>query len=433
MTSALSNGTSVTLIILLMFTLMGVGVPIFVSIGISALAGLELFFGARQALIDFASFLWQGLNTFELVAIPLFVFAGILIQEARIGDDLFDFARVWFGSLNNGLGIAVILACAIFAAICGSSPVTAVTIGLVALPILSREGYSDNARGALVAAGGTLGILFPPSIPLIIYGVITETSIGKLFMGTLIPGILLATLFALYVAFFLKPVVHSASYSWEDRWSAVRRGLPVVMLPVLIISCIYLGLITPTETGSVAVLYVLTLAIVKRRLSLRQMARSAINAALTSSMLLMIFGFGIVFARYTGLLQVPQDIARAVGHITGGPLLVFTGLVISYVILGTFLESGAMTILTIPIFFPIALAIGLNPIQFGVMAAVNQEIAQIHPPAGLNLVTVSSISGISLPKVMKSVLPFIVIELLFLYVLYFFPQLTLFLPEHMLR
>jgi C4-dicarboxylate transporter DctM subunit len=433
MTQALSGGVQITLTVILMFALMGIGIPIFIAIGIAALVGLGFFFGPHQALVDFASFLWQGLNTFELVAIPLYVYAGMLIKEAAIGEELFDFARVWFGSLNNGLGIAVILACAIFAAICGSSPVTAVTIGLVALPALMRDGYSDGARGGLVAAGGTLGILFPPSIPLIIYGVITQTSIGRLFMGTLIPGILLALLFALYVAFFAKPVVRSPGYSWSQRWTAVLRGLPVVMLPAIIIGSIYLGLITPTETGAVAVLYVMVLALAKRRLTPRQMARTALSGALTSSMLLMIFGFGIVFARYSGLMQVPQDIARYVSHIQGGALVVFTGLVIAYVIMGTFLESGAMTVLTIPIFFPVATAIGLDPIQFGVMAAVNQEIAQIHPPAGLNLVTVSSISGISLPKVMKSVLPFIGIELILLYVLYFVPQLTLFLPEHMLR
>jgi C4-dicarboxylate transporter DctM subunit len=433
MTMALSGGLQITLTVILMFVLMGIGIPIFIAIGIAALVGLGFFFGPHQALVDFASFLWQGLNTFELVAIPLFVYTGMLIKEAAMGEELFDFARVWFGSFNNGLGIAVIFACAIFAAICGSSPVTAVTIGLVALPILKRDGYSDGARGGLIAAGGTLGILFPPSIPLIIYGVITETSIGQLFMGTLIPGILLAVLFALYVGFFARPFVRSATHSWRERWTAVRRGLPVVMLPVVIIGSIYLGLITPTETGAVAVLYVIGLALAKRRLTLRQIARTALSGALTSSMLLMIFGFGIVFARYSGLMQVPQDIARYVSHIHGGSLLVFTGLVIAYVVMGTFLESGAMTVLTIPIFFPVATAIGLDPIQFGVMAAVNQEIAQIHPPAGLNLVTVSSISGISLPKVMKSVLPFIGIELILLYILYFIPQLTTFLPAHMIH
>ncbi len=430
--SGLLTGTDAALIVALMFVLMGLGIPIFISIGIAALTGLSLFFGVHQAFVDFSSFLWQGLNIFELVAIPLFVFVGMLIKVGLFADDLFDFARVWFGSLNNGLGVGVVMACAIFAGICGSSPVTAVTVGLVALPALQRDGYSDRVRGALIAGGGTLGILMPSSIPLIIYGVITQTSIGKLFIGTIIPGLLLASLFAIYVVFFVKPPIKGTKTSWEERWIACRRGAPVVLLPVFIIVSIYLGIITPTETGAVAAVYIMMLGLIQRRFTVKGIFSAALTAALTSSMLLMIFGLGSVFARYSAILQFPQELASAVSHIPGGPLLVFTGMVLAYLAMGTFLESGAMTILTIPIFFPIALAIGLHPVQFGIMAAVNQEIAQIHPPVGLNLVTVSSISGIPLPKMMLSIVPYIVIEVILLYVLYFFPALTLFLPAHMM-
>jgi C4-dicarboxylate transporter DctM subunit len=200
---------------------------------------------------------------------------------------------------------------------------------------------------------------------------------------------------------------------------------------VFIVGSIYFGLVTPSETGAVAAVYVLILGLVRRRLDLKRIARAARASALTSSMLLMIFGMGSVFARYTAILQLPQRLASAVSHIQGGPLIVFTGIVVADLIMGTFLESGAMTILTIPIFFPIAMAIGLDPVQFGVMVAVNQEIAQIHPPAGLNLVTVSSISGIPLTRMMVSILPFIAIELVMIYLLYFIPGLTLYLPQHM--
>ena len=188
---------------------------------------------------------------------------------------------------------------------------------------------------------------------------------------------------------------------------------------------------TPTETGAVAVAYVLALGLARRRLDLGKILHAGRSAALTSSMLLMIFGVGSVFARYSAMLQLPQHIAAAVGGVPGGSLVVFSAMVLTDLVLGTFLESGALTILTIPIFFPISQAIGLDPVQFGVMIAVNQEIAQIHPPTGLNLVTVSSISGIPLTKMMVSILPFIAIELVMIYLLYFVPQLTLFLPSHM--
>lgn len=416
-----------------MFVMMGIGVPIFIAIGSAAFAGLWMVFGFEQGMVDFVSFLWQSLDSFELVTIPLFVLAAMLVQEAEVGDELFDFAKVWVGSTPNGLGVAVILTCAVFAGITGSSPVTAVTVGLIALPALAREGYPESQRGAMVSAGGTLGILLPPSVPLIIYGVITQTSIGSLFIATVIPGLLLMALFCLYLMFVSRPRLRARSYSLRERMAALRVSFPVVVLPVFIVASIYLGLVTPTETGAVAALYVLGLGLLRRRLTWSRIARAASSAALTSSMLLLIFGMGSVFARYTALLQLPQRIATAVSTIEGGPLLVFTGIVVADLIMGTFLESGAMTILTIPIFFPIAMAIGLDPVQFGVMVAVNQEIAQIHPPAGLNLVTVSSISGIPLSRMMVSILPFIAIELVMIYLLYFFPALTLYLPAHMMH
>lgn len=419
-------------IIVVMFVLMGLGTPIFIAMGAAGLAGLFLFFGGiHQALIDFPSFVWQGLNTFELVAIPMFVLTGMLIREAKMGDDLFNFAKAWFGSVTNGLGVGVILACAMFAAISGSSPVTAVTIGLIALPALAREGYPDHIRGTVVAAGGTLGIMFPPSIPLIIYGVITQTSIGELFIGSLIPGIVLTILMGLYLGFVVRPKIRTVDYTWAQRRLYLRRAAGILVLPIFIVVSIYTGLITPSETGAVTALYVLALGIIQRRFTVQKVINGIMSGALTSSMLLMIFGLGTFFARYTTVLQLPQDLATAVTHVGGGPFLIFTAMVIAYIIMGTFLESGAMTILTIPIFFPIAMAIGLNPIQFGIMAAANQEIAQIHPPAGLNLVTVSSISKIPLTKMMGSILPYIAIEVGFLYLLYFVPILTEFLPAHM--
>jgi C4-dicarboxylate transporter DctM subunit len=427
----LGADATLILITLAMFAMMALGVPIFIAIGISAMSGLWLMFGLHQAMVDFTSFLWQSLDSFELVTIPLFVLAAMLVQESDVGDELFEFAKVWVGSIPNGLGVSVIATCAIFAAICGSSPVTAVTIGLIALPALAREGYPDKTRGAMVAAGGTLGILFPPSVPLIIYGVLTQTSIGSLFIATVIPGLTLAVAFAIYVMFAAGHRTRARSYSWVERKAALWRALPVIVLPLFIIGSIYFGLVTPPETGAVAVAYLLVLGLIRGRLTAGKIGRAAMKAALTSAMLLMIFGTGSVFARYSAILQVPQRIAHLVGHIPGGGLMVFTGIVVTDLVLGTFLESGALTILTIPIFFPIAMAIGLSPIQFGVMIAVNQEIAQIHPPAGLNLVTVSSISGIPLTRMMLTILPYIAIEIGMVYLLYFIPQMTLYLPSQM--
>lgn len=425
------SDAGVIALIAAMFGMMALGIPLFIAIGMTAFVGLCVLFGVHQGLLDFASFLWQSLNIFELVMIPLFVFAAMLLQEADFGPDLFEFAKACVGFVPNGLGVAVVLTCAIFAAITGSSPVTAVTVGLIALPVLAREGFTDSIRGALIAGGGTLGILMPPSLPLIIYGVLTQTSISSLFMGTVIPGLLLATFFSIYVMIGNRPRVRVPPYVKGERVRALLRGLPVAVLPVFIIGSIYTGIATPSETGALAVAYMLALGVVTRRLTVRKLLNASRKATLTSSMLLMIFGTGSVLARYSAMLELPQRIAESVSTLPGGDLVVYTGIILTDLLLGTFLESGALTILTIPIFFPIARHIGLNPVQFGVMIAVNQELAQIHPPAGLNLVTVSSISNISLTKMMGSILPFIGIELVMLYLLYFVPDLTLFLPHHM--
>lgn len=425
------NDLGVFGLICAMFGMMALGIPLFIAIGSTAFIGLSLMFGIHQGLLDFGSFLWQSLNTFELVMIPLFVFAAMLLQEADFGTTLFNFAKACIGFVPNGLGVAVIMTCAVFAAITGSSPVTAVTVGLIALPVLAREGFPDSIRGALVAGGGTLGILMPPSLPLIIYGVLTQTSIASLFMATVIPGLTLACLFALYVMIVSRPRIRAEPFARHARIQALSQGLPIALLPIFIIVSIYTGFATPSETGALAVAYMLILGLAWRRLTLPKIFRAARSAALTSSMLLLIFGTGSVLARFSAMLELPQRIAETVSTLPGGPLLVYTGMIVTDLLLGTFLESGALTILTIPIFFPIATAIGLSPIQFGVIIAVNQELAQIHPPAGLNLVTVSAISDIPLTSMMTSILPFICIELLMLYLLYFIPSLTLFLPHHM--
>ena len=295
-------GSSFALITLVMFGLMALGIPIFVSIGLAAFAGLTLIFGPLHAMVDFTSFLWQSLNNFELVTIPLFVLTAMLVEESRIGDELFACAKAWIGSVPNGLGVAVILTCAIFASITGSSPVTAVTVGLIALPALAREGYPDSLRGALIAGGGTLGILLPPSLPLIIYGVLTQTSIGSLFMATVIPGLLLTAMFSVYVVLVHRPAVRARSHSVQERLQALWSALPIIVLPVFIILSIYLGSVTPTETGAVAVAYVLALGLIRGRLDVSKILRAGRSAALTSAMLLLIFGTGSVFARYSAML-----------------------------------------------------------------------------------------------------------------------------------
>ena len=267
-----------------MFALMAIGIPIFVSIGLAAYVGLALIFGPVHAMVDFTSFLWQSVNNFELVTIPLFVLTAMLVEESKIGDELFNCAKAWIGAVPNGLGVAVVLTCAVFASITGSSPVTAVTVGLIALPALAREGYPDSLRGALIAGGGTLGILLPPSLPLIIYGVLTQTSIGSLFMATVIPGLLLMLMFAIYVIVFHKPAGPLLSME-ATRMSDPRLWLAgLVALPALVIGASTLRirieslrrLAVISATGMVLAALVIALSAPLRDFSIRTSALTSI-------------------------------------------------------------------------------------------------------------------------------------------------------------
>lgn len=418
------------IIALLFLIMMVIGVPVFAAMGICAFAGLAIILGPEQALTSFGTFVWEEASIFQLAAIPLFILTGTLVEASGMGANLFAAVKAWAGRIPNSLLVAVIVASTIFSAISGSSVANAAMLSLVAIPLLRQAGYPSHMNGGAIAAGGTLGILLPPSIPLIIYGILTDTSIGQLFLAGVVPGFVMAILFALYVMILARPRIQEDSRS-EDITSKIRVTLQasgILLLPIFILVGIFSGIFTPTEVGAFSALYVLVLGIIQRRLTLRAVIRAARSATLTATMLLMLVVFGIVFTNYLSLEQVPQTLAAFVAGISPEPVIVFTAMVIAYLVMGMFLESGAMMILSIPIFFPVAMGIGLDPIVFGIIVIINMEMAQITPPIGINLYTVSGISKIPLMTLARGVLPYIVIQLIMVYVVYFFPELVLWLP-----
>jgi C4-dicarboxylate transporter DctM subunit len=417
--------------IVLLFVFMLLSFPVFAAMGIAAFIGFVMVRGFEGAIATFGDMTWQSASIFELVAIPLFIFTGVLVERIRAGVDLFELAKAWVGNVPNSLGESTILACGVFAAISGSSIACAATVGVVAIPLLLREGYSEEQAGGFCAGGGTLGIIIPPSIPFILYGVITETSIGQLFIAGIAPGILMLTLFGVYVMFSRPRVVNEVRHTWEERWRATRSGLGIVFLPVLIIWAIYTGLFTPTEVGALSTVYVIVLGLAQRRLTLRLFLDSAGAATRTTCMLIMLVVFGQYFAHFLTFEQVPQKIAGWITEFHGGHFVTVTLMIAVYVVLGMFLESAAMLLITIPIFFPIAEAIGMDPITFGVFACVAMEIAQISPPVGINLYTIHGVSRIALWRLAKGALPFLLIQVVMLYVIYYLPQLSLWLPAKM--
>lgn len=416
----------------LLFLLMILGVPVFVSMAMATLLAGLIVDSPDQALRNFTQIVWQGASIFELVALPLFILTGTIMQRSGAGADLFAATKAWIGHVPNSLGVATICACTIFAAISGSSIATAATVGLVAIPLLLSEGYGERRAGGFVAGGGTLGIIIPPSIPLILYGVITETSIGQLFIAGIVPGLIMATIFAAY-AMASRPTMRvEHEIGWDERVAATRRGVFVLLLPVTIIASIYLGVFTPTEVGALSALYVLVLGLAQRRLDRRRILDAVKAATRTTSMLFMLIVFGQYFAHFLTFEQIPQEIASAIVSTAHGTAAV-TLMIAVYVVLGMFLESAAMLLITVPIFFPVATELGMHPLVFGIFACIAMEIAQISPPVGVNLFTIHGISRIKLGVLARGVLPFIAVQIVMLYVVYWFPGLVTWLPSTMFR
>lgn len=416
--------------IFLLFFLMVLSVPVFVAMGVSAFVAALLLEDPFNVFRSFVNISWQSASIFELVALPLFIFTGTIMQRTDAGRQLFDVTKAWAGSIPNALGVATITACGIFAAISGSSIATAATVGLVAIPLLLEEGYGERRAGGFVAGGGTLGIIIPPSIPLILYGVITETSIGQLFIGGVVPGIIMMSLFTLYVLASRPRISVAHKITMEERISTTWRSLGVVLLPVVIILAIYTGVFTPTEVGALSVIYVISLGVLQGRLSFAGLKDAAVTATITTSMLFMLIVFGQYFAHFLTFEQVPQSIASAIIENASGFWAV-TLMILAYVVLGMFLESAAMLLISIPIFFPVAEQVGMDPIVFGIFAAIAMEIAQISPPIGVNLFTIHGISRIDLWKLARGALPFLLIQIGMLYLVYLLPQIVLWLPNSM--
>lgn len=404
------------------------GMPVFLSMGIAGTAGIVAIRGS-DSLVDVPLFAYQGLNSFVLVAVPLFVLTGTLMHEVGASERLLTFARVLVGRTPHAMGLAVIAACAVFAAISGSSVATAATMGLVALPALQKDGYSGGDRGSLLAAGGTLGILIPPSIAMIIYGVLTQQSVGRLFIAGLLPGILLALLFAVVLALTARPAPKGVPTSWSAKGSALLAAGWVLALPVGIVGLIYTGWATATEVAGVAVAYVAFLgAVVYRNLGPRRLVSAFRTALLTSSMILLLIMFGQVLTRSLTLARVPQKVADLVAGSDVAPLLTFSLMMLAYLVLGTVLEATSMIIVTIPIFFPISQVLGIDPIAFGVIVVLAMEVAQITPPVGINLYVVSGVGNIPFQQMITRIVPYVLALLTLAYAVYFFPPLATWLP-----
>ena len=419
----------------LILFLLFIGTPVAGALGGGGIITAFLFLG-KMGILEYAS--WSVVNSFIFSAIPLFVFMGHLLLHSGISERLYDGATAIVGKTKGGLFHANIVSCAIFAAVSGSSVATAATIGTIAIPSLQKRGYEIKLTLGSLAGGGTLGILIPPSIPLIIYGVIVEKSIGSLFIAGILPGIMLASLFMLYILFrvMLQPKL-APSYEEMPMKQRVIKAVnmwPIILIIVTILGGIYLGVFTPTEAAAVAASEALLFSIIFRTMSRQMLKTCLLSSVKTTTMVLLIVIGANMVAGTLGLLRVTADMAAWVGSLGVPPIVVLIFIYIMYIFLGCFFEGLSMMVMTLPVVIPILISQGYDLIWFGIALVVLIEMAALTPPVGLNLYTIHGLRpDRPISEVIIGSMPFFLLQIVGLSIITVFPMIATWLPSTMLR
>ena len=416
-------------IVTLLLILLAAGVPVAFALGG---LGTALLVAKGLPLVMVAQNLHGAIDNFVLIAVPLFLLMSNVLLKGGVGRDLFDAVQSWVGHLPGGLGIAALLSCGIFSAISGSSVATAATVGTVAIPEMTRRGYSRSFTLGMLAAGGTLGILIPPSIPLIVYGVITEQSIGALFLAGVGPGLLLIVMFGAYgmiVAWLTGQGGSTEPTSWPERRRASLRASPTVGLSVIMLGGIYSGAFTPTEAAAIGAVCALLLTAFGLRTLSWTTFREAVSQTLVTTIVLFLIVIGAkIFGKAVTLYQVPAQVAQLVDtHVADVTvfLLIAAGILL---FIGLFLESLSMLLIMVPVLLPTVLGLGIDPVWFGIFFVLLIEIALITPPVGLNLFVIQAVARAPLGTVVKGVVPFVILMLSAVVLITMFPMVVLYLP-----
>lgn len=442
---------------LLMLVLMAVGIPVAFALGLTAMLSILIFL-TEQQFGFFANFVFGSLNNFNMLAIPIFILMGAIFGRSQASRDLLEAAHVWIGRVRGGLAMSSVLSCSLFAALTGSSPATSAAIGRIAIPEMVKRGYPNTVATGAIVAGGTLGILIPPSVTLILYGIATESSIGRLFMGGVVPGIMMTVLFCLWV--FIAVSLHrrkvpsgrqeegsatlgsdedfhavpgAAGSGWKHRFGMLIKVIPFILLIAAILASLYTGIATPSEAAAIGALFSLVLiGVLYRSITPRNLLDMALETTRTSTMILLIVAFSAVLGQVMSFLGVPQDLAQWVAGLEVNRWVVFAAMNVVFLVLGFFIPPVAIILITMPVLFPIVTQLGFDPIWFGVIMTLNMEMGLITPPVGLNLFVVQGIAPeIPLRDIFWGSMPYVGVLALGILLLVFFPDLVLWLPNRM--
>lgn len=410
--------------------LLVIGMPVAFTLSVAGILGIIQFVDV-SFLSQVPVIAYKTLDSYVLTSVPLYILMSQIMLTGRVGSGLFELGSKWMGHLPGGLGIATISACAIFAAISGSSVATAVTIGAMAIPEMLKRGYDRKLVVGSVAAGGTLGILIPPSIPMILYGTITDESVGKLFMSGVVPGALLTVLFICYIVFASWDKPREPRSSHAEKMKSLRENTWGLFLPVIIIGGIYTGIFTPTEAAAVGTVYALAITFfVYRSVTIQDMPGILRATIKTSCMIFSIMIGAMLFGYILTILQVPQALMRLVTEGDLNRWIVMLGINIMLLILGCVLETVSIILITLPMLYPIIKALGFDPIWFNVVLLINMELALITPPVGMNLFVIKGISeDSSIQDIIAGAAPFAAIMVFEILLLCFVPEIATWLPS----
>lgn len=411
-------------------------VPLAFAMGLVGFAGIGLTRGWVPAVASTAQVVYETGFAYTLSVIPLFILMGNFVARAGLAHELFQAAYAFIGHVRGGLAHATIAACAGFGAICGSSIATAATMSKVAYPSMRKLGYSDSLSTGVMAAGGTLGIMIPPSTIMVIYGIVTQTNIGHLFAAGVIPGLLTAAMLMLAVVLVTSRDPEHAPpgerASWAERWRALRGIWGVVVLVVVVLGGIYGGFFTATEGAGFGAAGAFLFALLRRRLTWAVLFEVLVESARTTAMLFTLLIAATLFANFVNFTTLPGDLKEWITHLGLSPTMIIVAMMAIYVLLGTVMEELTMVLLTIPLFFPIVTGLGFDPVWFGVLIVMIVQIGLISPPVGMNLFVLNALlPGVGLRNIFGGCWPFVAMMILVLAVLIAFPQLSLWLPSLM--
>jgi C4-dicarboxylate transporter DctM subunit len=416
----------------LLVVLMLTGMPISISLGLTVLS--FLFFLTEVPIESVALKLFTGIEKFEIMAIPFFILAGNFLTHGGVAKRMIRFATSMVGHFHGGLGLGGVLACALFAAVSGSSPATVVAIGSILLPAMVKAGFPPRFGAGVITTSGALGILIPPSIVMVMYSVSTNTSVGALFMAGVIPGLMLAFMLGLTTWYRARsnnyPRLPKAS--WAERLQAFRDSFWGLALIVIVMGGIYTGLFTPTEAAAISAVWAFICAVfIYKDLGLKDIPRVLLSSANMSAMLLYIITNAVLFSFLMTHENIPQAMADAM---IGTGVGVIGFLIIANILLlaaGNFMEPSSIVLILAPILFPIAMKLGIDPVHFGIIMVVNMEVGMCHPPVGLNLYVASGITKMGITELTVATWPWLLTMLVFLVVVTYWPPLSIWLPQHL--